>query len=207
MPKPLKLTLAAIDDARCSEDGSIGIVTATTADGRSVEIDAAPEIGLQLARATREAFSRAWIRQIERGAREATDAGPSDAMAAQGVDVLRDARHPDQVGLWALGTPMPPVIIMPARELPALIESARQVLDQVADAPAAGDRVVTPANTIRPARLATAIGETAIMVIASDEDGRSQALMLDLDRIDEFVETIRSTQAEALRQRDPRPLN
>ena len=96
---------------------------------------------------------------------------------------------------------------MPARELPALIESARQVLDQVADAPAAGDRVVTPENTIRPARLATAIGETAIMLIASDEDGRSQALMLDLDRIDEFVETIRSTQAEALRQRDPRPLN
>ena len=207
MPKALRLTLAAIDDAGCSADGADGIVTATTADGRTVEIHATPEIGLQLARATREAFSRAWIRQIERGQRRPTDAGPSDAMAAQGVDVLRDARNPDQVGLWALGTPMPPVIIMPAGELPALIDSARQVLDQIADAPAPGDRVVTPANTIRPARLATAIGETAIMVIASDEAGRSQALMLDLDRIDEFVETIRSTQAEALRQRDPRPLN
>ncbi|MBP8232109.1 MAG: hypothetical protein KAY22_07375 [Rhizorhabdus sp.] len=94
--------------------------------------------------------------------------------------------------------------------MPALIASARQVLDDVGGAPGPavdqepGDRVAVPENTVRPAKVATAIGEEAIMVIATDEAGQAQALILELDGVDDFIERIRSAQSEARRQNAPR---
>lgn len=213
MSQTTTLKIVSIEDARITDDGSAGIVTARTEDGRTIEIVTAPETGLRLARATRESYARAWIRQIEQGTRDSTDEGPNDPWVAQAVEVVLDATDPERVGLWARGTPMPPVVIMPTRQLPALIASAQQAIQEIGEAAAEaageepGGRVSIPENTIRPAKIATAIGEDAIMVIATDEQGISQALMLDFDRIDEYVEAIRSTQAEALRQRGPKRLN
>jgi len=145
------------------------------------EIVATPEMGLQL----------------PRKAREGDDAGPNDACRAQAALVAADLDPPGQVGIHGLGTPFPPVIVIPVDTLPGLVASGQQALEDLGLEP-----VMEPGAAgavIRPAKIETGVDQVGheVMIIATDDDGVQQAMVLGVEILGDLIATLQSARAAA----------
>lgn len=199
------LAVNAVADASASENGATGHVSIDTLQGH-FELCVAPEIGLQLARKIRHASAKAWFRQIEVGARDKLDAGPDDVARAQAALVDVDPDKPGQVCIHGLGVPFPPVIAIPVDELPVLVASAQQVLEDLGLEQIDPDAAAAQAQQEAGLRLAGAVlapdSEHRVEIRMPHPDGQvqEQAMVIPVDAIDDLVDTLLEAKAEAIRR-------